>query len=139
MDGWMIKSQDEHEFMVAGVEPAMIQGIAITLIDARGGRVRLHLTTEMAECFASVFLAHWTRCMGRDPCILSNAFPAVKQPTKPSMLGVGPLRWARLCCHTGRAHRRTESPFMDEFINNGIIIVAVVFVALGFAFGFWAF
>ena len=33
--------QDEHEFMVAGVEQAageMIDGIAITLIDARGGR-----------------------------------------------------------------------------------------------------
>ena len=39
----MVKRQeDEHEFMVAGVELAagkMIQGIAITLIDARGGRV----------------------------------------------------------------------------------------------------
>ena len=46
------RQQDEHEFMVAGVEIAagkMIQGIAITLIDARGGRVRLHLTTDMAE------------------------------------------------------------------------------------------
>ena len=34
--------QDEHEFMVAGVELAageMIDGIAIMLIDARGGRV----------------------------------------------------------------------------------------------------
>jgi hypothetical protein len=44
--------QDEHEFMVAGVELAageMIHGIAITLIDARGGRVRLHLSTDMAE------------------------------------------------------------------------------------------
>jgi hypothetical protein len=38
--------------MVAGVELAagkMIEGIAITLIDARGGRVRLHLSTDMAE------------------------------------------------------------------------------------------
>ena len=44
--------QDEHEFMVAGVEQAageMIDGIAITLIDARGGRVRLNLSTDMAE------------------------------------------------------------------------------------------
>ena len=44
--------QDEHEFMVAGVELAageMIHGIAITLIDARGGRVRLHLSTDIAQ------------------------------------------------------------------------------------------
>jgi len=44
--------QDEHEFIVAGVETApgqMVHGIAITLIDARGGRVRLHLSKEMAE------------------------------------------------------------------------------------------
>jgi len=43
--------QDEHEFMVAGVGE-MIHGIAITaitLVDARGGRVRLHLSTDMAE------------------------------------------------------------------------------------------
>ena len=49
----MVESQqDEHEFMVAGVELAageMIHGIAITLIDARGGRVRLHLSADMAE------------------------------------------------------------------------------------------
>lgn len=46
------RQQDEHEFMVAGVELAtdeMIHGIAITLIEARGGRVRLHLSTDMAE------------------------------------------------------------------------------------------
>jgi hypothetical protein len=46
------KRQDEHEFMVAGVELAagkMVHGIAITLIDARGGRVRLHLSVDMAE------------------------------------------------------------------------------------------
>ena len=44
--------QDEHEFMVTGVELAtgeMIDGIAITLVDARGGKVRLHLSTDMAE------------------------------------------------------------------------------------------
>src|SRR3954453_21030748 len=47
--------QDEHEFMVAGVETApgqTSQGIAITLVDARGGRVRLHLSTDMAELLA---------------------------------------------------------------------------------------
>jgi len=44
--------QDEHDFMVAGVELTageMIDGIAIMLIDARGGRVRLNLSTDMAE------------------------------------------------------------------------------------------
>ena len=49
----MVKSQqDEHEFMVAGVELGAddkVHGIAITLIDARGGRVHLHLSTDMAE------------------------------------------------------------------------------------------
>jgi hypothetical protein len=46
------RQQDEHEFMVAGVELAtgeMNHDIAITLIDQRGGKVRLHLSTEMAE------------------------------------------------------------------------------------------
>jgi hypothetical protein len=44
--------QDVHEFMVTGVEPAsgnMVDGVAVTLIDARGGRVRLHLSTDMAD------------------------------------------------------------------------------------------
>ena len=44
--------QDEHEFMVAGVELAPSQtpdGIALNLTDARGGKVRLNLTTDMAE------------------------------------------------------------------------------------------
>ena len=44
--------QDEHDFMVAGVELAAGQtpdGIAITLTDARGGKVRLNLSTDMAE------------------------------------------------------------------------------------------
>ena len=44
--------QDEHEFMVAGLEPAAGQTadeIAIVLVDARGGRVRLHLSTGMAQ------------------------------------------------------------------------------------------
>jgi hypothetical protein len=46
------KQQDEHEFMVAGVELAageMVHGIAIALVDARGGKVRLHLSTDMAK------------------------------------------------------------------------------------------
>jgi hypothetical protein len=45
-------ARGEHEFIVAGVETApghTSQDIAVTLIDARGGRVRLHLSTEMAE------------------------------------------------------------------------------------------
>ena len=45
--------QGEHEFMVAGLsnrQPAeTADGIAIVLVDARGGRVRLHLSTGMAE------------------------------------------------------------------------------------------
>jgi hypothetical protein len=44
--------QDEHEFMVTGVELAagqLIDGIAVKLIDARGGRVRVNLSIEMAE------------------------------------------------------------------------------------------
>ena len=44
--------QDEYDFTVAGVELTageMIDGIAIMLIDARGGRVRLNLSTDMAE------------------------------------------------------------------------------------------
>jgi hypothetical protein len=49
----MANSQlDEHEFMVTGVELATGQkmdDIALTLIDARGGKVRLHLSADMAE------------------------------------------------------------------------------------------
>lgn len=44
--------QDEHEFMVAAVELAAGRapdGIAVILTDARGGRVRLNLTIDMAE------------------------------------------------------------------------------------------
>ena len=44
--------QDEYDFTVDGVELTageMIDGIAIMLIDARGGRVRLNLSTDMAE------------------------------------------------------------------------------------------
>ena len=45
-------SKDSHEFMVAAVEPArddMLDGVALTLVDARGGRVRLHMHTDIAE------------------------------------------------------------------------------------------
>ncbi|WP_156381371.1 hypothetical protein [Aminobacter sp. DSM 101952] len=50
----MAKKPDrkEHEFMVAGVEPApetSLDGVAVTLVDARGGRVRLHMNPDMAE------------------------------------------------------------------------------------------
>ncbi|CAI2931552.1 hypothetical protein [Aminobacter niigataensis] len=44
--------QKEHEFMVTAVEPASeptLDGVAVTLVDARGGRVRLHMDTDMAE------------------------------------------------------------------------------------------
>ena len=43
--------QDEHEFMVTGVEPAEEETtgrISVRLTDARGGRVRLNLSPEMA-------------------------------------------------------------------------------------------
>lgn len=48
----MVAEKDSHEFMVSGVEHAtdmMVDGIAIRLSDARGGQVRLHLSTEMAQ------------------------------------------------------------------------------------------
>ena len=44
--------RNEHEFIVTAVDLAAeqeIDAIAITLTDARGGRVRLHLSTDMAE------------------------------------------------------------------------------------------
>jgi hypothetical protein len=42
----------EHEFMLAAVEAAKddtLDGVAVTLVDARGGRVRLHMATDIAE------------------------------------------------------------------------------------------
>lgn len=45
-------SPNEHDFIVTAVEPAdadEVGTIAVTLTDARGGRVRLHLDTDMAE------------------------------------------------------------------------------------------
>jgi len=45
-------AKHEHEFMVTAVDLADEQendAIAITLTDARGGRVRLHLRPDMAE------------------------------------------------------------------------------------------
>jgi hypothetical protein len=47
----MAKTQDEHEFMVTGVEQAAgetTDDIVVRLTDARGGRVRLNLSPEMA-------------------------------------------------------------------------------------------
>lgn len=44
--------RNEHQFMVAAVEAAKddtLDGVAVTLVDARGGRVRLHMDTDIAE------------------------------------------------------------------------------------------
>lgn len=44
--------KDSHEFLVTAVEHARddkLDGIALMLIDARGGRVRLHMHTDIAE------------------------------------------------------------------------------------------
>jgi hypothetical protein len=45
------RTWNSHEFIVSGVELAnddVADGIAIVLEDARGGKVRLHLSSEMA-------------------------------------------------------------------------------------------
>ena len=50
------KNPDSHEFIVTGVELADDQsadGVAIVLQDAHGGKVRLHLNSEMAELLRS--------------------------------------------------------------------------------------
>lgn len=44
--------KDAHEFMVTQVEISDVpetDAVAVTLTDARGGEVRLHLNTDMAE------------------------------------------------------------------------------------------
>ncbi len=44
--------QNQHEFRVTAVElddSPSIDVVAITLTDVRGGRVRLHLSSDMAE------------------------------------------------------------------------------------------
>jgi len=46
------EQQNEHEFIVTAVElgdRGAMDVVAITLTDARGGRVRLHLSSDMAE------------------------------------------------------------------------------------------
>jgi len=46
------KNRDSHEFIVTDVQLAegdVADGIALVLKDARGGRVRLHLNSDMAE------------------------------------------------------------------------------------------
>ena len=48
----MTTADDIHDFQVTAVELAddpALDGIAIVLTDRRGGKVRLHLTEEMAE------------------------------------------------------------------------------------------
>ena len=48
--------KDTHEFMVTAVEPARddkLDGVALTLVDARGGRVRLHMHTDIAKLLRS--------------------------------------------------------------------------------------
>lgn len=46
------KNRDSHEFIVTDVQLAegyVADGIALVLKDARGGSVRLHLNSDMAE------------------------------------------------------------------------------------------
>lgn len=41
-----------HDFVVTAVEPSdedAIEKVVVTLTDARGGKVRLHLSSDMAE------------------------------------------------------------------------------------------
>jgi len=50
------KDRNSHEFIVSGValaEDDSAEGIAIVLEDVHGGRVRLHLNSEMAELLSS--------------------------------------------------------------------------------------
>lgn len=52
LEGRIEDASDEHEFVVIDVErieDQIVDGIAIRLTDARGGRVRLHLSGDMAE------------------------------------------------------------------------------------------
>ncbi|MBB6467515.1 hypothetical protein [Aminobacter carboxidus] len=57
----------EHEFMVAAVEAARddtLDGVAVTLVDARGGRVRLHMDTDMAEILRERISAALSKTVG---------------------------------------------------------------------------
>ena len=51
------KDGNSHEFVVSGVELAgdddSADGVAIVLQDVHGGKVRLHLNSEMAELLRS--------------------------------------------------------------------------------------
>jgi len=45
-------AKDEHEFVVTAVELAaedLVDAIAVRLTEVRGGKVRLHLSADMAE------------------------------------------------------------------------------------------
>lgn len=60
-------SKDSHEFMVAAVEPARddkLDGVALTLVDARGGRVRLHMHAEIAETLRQCISSALSKTMG---------------------------------------------------------------------------
>jgi hypothetical protein len=48
----MVSERDSHEFIVTDVEladSAKTDGVGVVLTDARGGKVRLNLTFDMAE------------------------------------------------------------------------------------------
>ncbi|PWK70661.1 hypothetical protein [Aminobacter sp. AP02] len=57
----------EHEFMVASVESARddtLDGIAVTLVDVRGGRVRLHMDPDIAEILRERISAALNKTIG---------------------------------------------------------------------------
>ncbi|ODT06313.1 MAG: hypothetical protein ABS58_12155 [Mesorhizobium sp. SCN 65-20] len=59
--------KDTHEFMVTAVEPARddkLDGVALTLVDARGGRVRLHMHADIAEVMRERISAALSKTMG---------------------------------------------------------------------------
>lgn len=59
--------KDTHEFLVTAVEPARddkLDGVALTLVDARGGRVRLHMHADIAEMVRERISAELSKTMG---------------------------------------------------------------------------
>lgn len=59
--------ENAHEFVVTAVEPVAddtLDGVAVMLVDARGGRVRLHMDTDMAEVLCSRISAALNKTMG---------------------------------------------------------------------------
>ncbi|WP_432285452.1 hypothetical protein SLT36_01315 [Aminobacter sp. BA135] len=59
--------RNEHQFMVAAVEAAgddTLDGVAVTLVDARGGRVRLHMDTDIAEMLRERISAALNKTIG---------------------------------------------------------------------------